>query len=96
VHTENTAEPPATVRVTINHPPWSASALVLVKGSAKPVSSVDFQVSDLSWFADRFGQRAERSRLMQGPMRPMPVVEGLVPAQGVQQVALVPYEDPVQ
>ncbi|MET7543517.1 hypothetical protein [Streptomyces sp. NPDC005507] len=61
-----------------------------MKGSAESISAVDLQVLDLSWFGARFGQRAQWSRLMQGPVRPMPVVEGLELAQPVEELVLVP------
>lgn len=44
-----------TLRVPINHPAWSSSMSVLAEGSAEPVSSTDFQVSDVRWHVDRFG-----------------------------------------
>jgi hypothetical protein len=70
--------------------------LVFVKGSAESILSMDLQAQDLPWLGDRFGQRAQRSGLIQGPVRPMPVVERLELAQGVEQVALVPDEGAVQ
>lgn len=48
--------------------------LVLAKGSAEPISSTDLQVSDLSGVGDRCGQRAEWGCLIQGSVRPVPVV----------------------
>jgi hypothetical protein len=47
---------------------------------------MDVQVQDLSWVGDRFGQWAQWSGLIQGPVRPMPVVKRLELAQGVQQM----------
>ena len=48
------------LRVPNKHPPSSGGVLVFVEGSAESISSVDVQVSDLSWIGGRFGQRAER------------------------------------
>jgi hypothetical protein len=48
--------------------------LVFVKGAAESILSMDVQVQDLPWLGDRFGQRAQRSGLIQGPVRPMLVV----------------------
>jgi hypothetical protein len=59
-------------------------------------ATVPVQVQDLPWLGDRFGQWAQRSGLMQGPVRPMFVVERLEVAQGVEQMALVPDEGAVQ
>ncbi|MFF3959247.1 winged helix-turn-helix domain-containing protein [Streptomyces sp. NPDC001890] len=42
------------LRVPINHPSCSGDMWVLMQVSAKPVSSVDLQMHDLSWFGDRF------------------------------------------
>jgi hypothetical protein len=42
------------------------------------------------------GQRAQRSGLIQGPVRAMPVVERLELPQGVEQMALLPDEGAVQ
>ena len=57
---------------------------------------MDLQVQDPSWCGDRFGQRAQRGGLGQGPVRSMSVKEGLELAQGVPQMALVPDEGAVQ
>lgn len=43
------------LRVPINHPDWSGGVLVLVRCSARSVSSADLQVSDVPWRAARFG-----------------------------------------
>jgi hypothetical protein len=48
--------------------------LVLAKGAAEPISPTDLQVSDLPWFDDRCGQRAEWGGLIQRSVRPVPVV----------------------
>jgi hypothetical protein len=69
--------------------------LVFVKGAAESILSMDVQVQDLPWLGDRFGQWAQRSGLIQGPVRPMPVVERLELAQRVEQMALVPDEGAV-
>lgn len=55
--------------------------MVLVERAAESVSSVYLEMSDLPWFGNRFGQWAKRSRLPQGPVRPMAVVERLELAQ---------------
>ena len=57
---------------------------------------MDVQVQDLPWLGDRFGQWAQRRGLIQGPVRSMLVVGRLELAQGVEQMALVPYEGAVQ
>ena len=44
-----------TLRVPISHPGRSGDMLVLVKGSAESISSLDLQASDLPWFGDRCG-----------------------------------------
>jgi magnesium-transporting ATPase (P-type) len=56
----------ATLQVPIIHPPCSSSMLVFVKGAAESILSMDVQVQDLPWLGDRFGQRAQRSGLIQG------------------------------
>ena len=45
---------------------------------------------------DAIGQRAQRRGLLQGAVRPVGVVEGLVVAQDDHQMPLVPYQGPVQ
>jgi hypothetical protein len=67
-----------------------------VKGAAESISSMDVQVQDLPWLGDRFGQWAQGSGLIQGPVPPMLVVERLEVAQGVEQMALVPFEGAVR
>jgi hypothetical protein len=64
----------ATLWVPINHPPYSSGVLVFVKGAAESILSMDVQVQDLPWLGDRFGQRAQRSGVIQGLVRPMLVV----------------------
>jgi hypothetical protein len=46
--------------------------LVLMQDSSESVSSVDFQVSDLCWHVDQFGQWAKwRGALQLSPLRDM-------------------------
>ncbi len=45
---------------------------------------------------DAIGQRAQLRGLLQGAVRPVRVVEGLVVAQDDHQMPLVPYQGPVQ
>jgi hypothetical protein len=67
-----------------------------VKGAAESILSMGVQVQDLLWLGDWFGQRAQRSGLIQGPVRTMLVVARLELALGVEQMALVSYEGAVQ
>jgi hypothetical protein len=67
-----------------------------VRGAAEWILSMDVQVQDLPWLGDRFGQRAQGSGLIQGPVRSMLVVERLEVAQGVEQMALVSFEGAVR
>src|SRR5260370_26843023 len=59
-------------------------------GAVAPPEAEVVQVGDIIW------QRAERRGLVQGAVRPVRVVEVLVLAQDGHQVALVPYQGPVQ
>ncbi len=70
--------------------------MVRVEGATEPILSVDLQASDLSWFGDRLGERAERTGLIQGSVGAMTVVERFELAEHVQQVSLVPYEGAVE
>src|SRR5690242_5271045 len=61
--------------------------------TADAVTAADTEVIQVD---DAVGQRAERRGLVQGAVRPVHVVEVLVPAQDGHQVALVPDQGPVQ
>ncbi|MFI6537942.1 hypothetical protein ACIBHY_36200 [Nonomuraea sp. NPDC050547] len=54
-----------------------------MEDSAEPVASVDVQVEDARRFGDRVGGGAEWSRLVEGLMGAVLVVEAFVLAQGV-------------
>jgi hypothetical protein len=68
--------------------------LVLVQDAAEAVASVDVKVDEPVGFGDRFGQRAQGCGAGEGAVRAVRVVERLVLAQGVQQVGLVPDQQP--
>src|SRR5437879_1799439 len=69
---------------------------VLVKGAAESVLSEDVEPRDLCRVGDRIGKRMKRGCAAEGPVRPVPVIERLELAQGVEEVALVPDEGVVQ
>ncbi|MEU7002684.1 hypothetical protein [Nonomuraea sp. NPDC046570] len=64
--------------------------------SAKLVSSAYVQVDDSLWIGDPGWDGAQRSRLAKGLVGSMLVVEPLVPAQGMTQVAFVPQQAAVE
>jgi hypothetical protein len=51
---------------------------------------------ELIQVGDVIGQRAQRRGLVQGSVRPVPVVEVLVLAQHDHQMPMIPYQGPVQ
>ncbi|MGW2938289.1 hypothetical protein ACWDA7_42415 [Streptomyces sp. NPDC001156] len=67
-----------------------------MNGSAEPVSSTDFQMSDLCWFVDRAGEWPERSGLTAGSVWSLPVVKVLELTGRMEEVALVPDQGAVQ
>ena len=69
---------------------------VLVQDAPEAITSVGVQVGDPMGVGDRFGQRGEWSGVRDALMRPVPVVEDLELAQGVQQVSLVEDQRPVE
>jgi hypothetical protein len=66
--------------------------LVFVEGAAESVLPTDVESGDLCRVADRTGEWMERGGAVEGSVRPVPVIERLELAQGVQEVALVPDE----
>jgi hypothetical protein len=70
--------------------------LVFVEGATESVLPQDVEPGDLCRVGDRTGERIKRGGVAEGAVRPVPVVERLELAQGVQEVALVPSEGALQ
>lgn len=59
---------PSSMRVSISHPRCSGGMVVFVQGPAESTLPTNFQMQDLLWLGDRFGQRASWSGLIQAPV----------------------------
>ncbi len=69
---------------------------VFVEDSAEALVSSYVQAGDLVWVCDGRGQRMQWSGVGDALVRSVLVVEPFVLTQGVEQVALVPDQGPVQ
>jgi hypothetical protein len=70
--------------------------LVFTEDAAEAVASMDVEMGELVGVGDRFGQWAERRGVCEGAVGPVLVVEGLVFAQRVEEMGLVPDEGAVE
>jgi hypothetical protein len=70
--------------------------LVFVEDANESIISVYAEAGYFVWFGERCGQRLEGPGVADALMRPMPVVEVLELAQGVEQMVLVPDQGPIQ
>jgi len=70
--------------------------LILVEDAAKSRSSSYVQMGDAVRVLDRGRQRVEGAGVRKALVRPVLVVERLELAQGLQEMALVPDQRPVQ
>jgi hypothetical protein len=69
---------------------------VFPEDATESIISADVESGDPGLAAAQAGKWAERGGLLEGPVRPVFVVEGLELAQDVKQVALVPDQNAVQ
>lgn len=69
---------------------------VFVQGAAEPRSSSCVEARDPLRIVDRFGQRTQRAGVREALVRPVLVVENLELAQGVEEMALIPDQCPLQ
>jgi hypothetical protein len=67
-----------------------------MEGAAKSVSSEDVEPNDLGRVVDRTRERMKRGGAVKGSVRPVPVVAVSNSRRAIQEVALVPDQDPVQ
>ncbi|MCW2913441.1 MAG: Transposase [Actinomycetia bacterium] len=70
--------------------------LVFVEDSAEALLSSYVQAGDLLWVGDRWGQWTEWAGVGDALVRSVSVIAAFELAQGVEQVALVPDQGPVQ
>jgi len=70
--------------------------MVLMEDATEAVPPIDGETGELVRIGDRFGQRLEWSGVRDALMRSMRVVERLVCAEGVQDVAFVVDQCPVE
>jgi hypothetical protein len=69
--------------------------LVLVEDAAEALVSSYVQLGDRVRIGDRRGKWMQRAGVRDALMRPVPVVESLELAQGMEQMTLVPDQRPI-